>query len=656
MLKILFPTVLILASVAGDRPGTVYIPPGIGPITPIVPGYGAPTTKINAINDTLTKSTITGSMIAGGINDGGVPRQALVEPCDIAAAALTPCGTAQSVTRRMLASYNGPIFQIMRSNDKAELDIGTNRFGSVNTYPAIRFCVSTTCYISILYDQTGNGNNLPAAIGKMVVFQTSPFNNLPIVQNLQATFGQPSTAYYRKRAATKRIPVGGSAITEYYVRAATVLARSDGDWGDTENTVHDDGAGAMFSLDYGDYSDTTTTGYGHYYGLDLENGVTNAVGSMNGETGSGTSPLINPPLFDLLGKYSPITGMLTLKEADATQGLFATIMNKAPPQTPKMEGGSSLSEGGDGTLAYTAIQEAVVIPAATTDATDAAIQANVAKFYGTHTLQPTAASGGAYRGPGDIQLGAQAWYGLRAFTGAYAIAHSPAIIISRASDNTTATIDVTQAGDLDAAAAGAFCASTACYIRTWIDQTGAGQDEKQLIAADQAQLLFNCNDGSKVCAFFNGNSDFYAGKLATVIPQPFTMNAVYQKNDWTVVTGGAILSTYTSPSGASIAEGNAYETSQGYAGTTRRPFTPSYVFNSFTIIFGGARSVFYENGLTAMTNFGTNANTTSLDIGSNPGPAQHLVGYLDETGLWPVKWSATVAAAEQINQRLYWGF
>ena len=45
-------------------------------------------------------------------------------PCDIYAAAGAPCVAAHSTTRALYASYNGPLYQVLRQSDGKSLDIG----------------------------------------------------------------------------------------------------------------------------------------------------------------------------------------------------------------------------------------------------------------------------------------------------------------------------------------------------------------------------------------------------------------------------------------------------------------------------------------------------------------------------------------------------
>ena len=86
----------------------------------------------------------------------------------------------------------------------------------------------------------------------------------------------------------------------------------------------------------------------------------------------------------------------------------------------------------------------------------------------------------AYVGPGDIVSGATAWYGLRAYSAAIAATGTQkAINIRRASDNTTKDILIRKSGNLDPTTAATFCASTTCYVTTWYDQTGNGNDVAQ---------------------------------------------------------------------------------------------------------------------------------------------------------------------------------
>src|SRR5919206_1695037 len=75
-------------------------------------------------------------------------------PCDIYAAAGDPCVAAHSTTRALYASYNGPLYQVLRQSDGKTLDIGVVRpasspvadpGGYANAAAQDTFCANTYC-------------------------------------------------------------------------------------------------------------------------------------------------------------------------------------------------------------------------------------------------------------------------------------------------------------------------------------------------------------------------------------------------------------------------------------------------------------------------------------------------------------------------------
>ena len=71
---------------------------------------------------TLTGATLTMAAQAGAGGNASPPRPQ--GPCDIYAAAGDPCVAAHSTTRALYASYNGPLYQVLRQSDGKTLDIG----------------------------------------------------------------------------------------------------------------------------------------------------------------------------------------------------------------------------------------------------------------------------------------------------------------------------------------------------------------------------------------------------------------------------------------------------------------------------------------------------------------------------------------------------
>lgn len=115
-------------------------------------------------------------------------------PCDIYAADGNPCVAAHSSTRALYASYNGPLYQVMRQSDGKTLDIGVvqpnanNAGGYADANAQDEFCANTYCWITILYDQSGKGNDLiQAPRGAFSGPAMGGFNNIPMADMAPVT-------------------------------------------------------------------------------------------------------------------------------------------------------------------------------------------------------------------------------------------------------------------------------------------------------------------------------------------------------------------------------------------------------------------------------------------------------------------------------------
>ena len=90
-------------------------------------------------------------------------------PCDIYEAAGTPCVAAHSTTRALYASYNGPLYQVMRQSDGKTLNIEvvqtseSDPGGYAEAAYQDSFCANTICWITKIFDQSGKGNHLVQA-------------------------------------------------------------------------------------------------------------------------------------------------------------------------------------------------------------------------------------------------------------------------------------------------------------------------------------------------------------------------------------------------------------------------------------------------------------------------------------------------------------
>ncbi|MER5828781.1 arabinofuranosidase catalytic domain-containing protein, partial [Streptomyces mirabilis] len=82
-------------------------------------------------------------------------------PCDVYAAAGTPCVAAHSLVRALYSSYNGSLYQVQRASDSATANIGLLAAGGyANAAAQDSFCSGTTCIITKIYDQSARHNDL----------------------------------------------------------------------------------------------------------------------------------------------------------------------------------------------------------------------------------------------------------------------------------------------------------------------------------------------------------------------------------------------------------------------------------------------------------------------------------------------------------------
>jgi non-reducing end alpha-L-arabinofuranosidase len=187
-------------------------------------------------------------------------------PCDIYAAAGNPCVAAHSSTRALYASYNGPLYQVMRQSDGKTMDIGVvqpkegDQGGYADAAAQDAFCANTYCWITTIYDQSGKGNNLvQAPRGGFSGPGMGGFNNIPIADMAPITimghkaygvFIEPGMGLRWNDA--KSTAVDDQAEGQYWV--VNGLHFNSGccfDYGNAETDSRDDGDGTMETTYYG---------------------------------------------------------------------------------------------------------------------------------------------------------------------------------------------------------------------------------------------------------------------------------------------------------------------------------------------------------------------------------------------------------------------
>jgi hypothetical protein len=111
----------------------------------------------------------SGGGTSGASGSGGTP-VASDGPCDVYAAAATPCVGAYSTIRRLSKTYSGPLYQVRSGSSTQNTgtgglrhDIGMTAEGFADASAQDEACAGSICTISILYDQSGNNNHLSVA-------------------------------------------------------------------------------------------------------------------------------------------------------------------------------------------------------------------------------------------------------------------------------------------------------------------------------------------------------------------------------------------------------------------------------------------------------------------------------------------------------------
>src|ERR1700742_959852 len=112
-------------------------------------------------------AVITGLM-AGALMDLPPTHSETIKqrPCDIYAAAKTPCVAAHSTVRSLYAKYAGALYEVKRASDEATRNIGLVSDGYANAATQDAFCANTTCIISQIYDKSARRNDLTISSGR----------------------------------------------------------------------------------------------------------------------------------------------------------------------------------------------------------------------------------------------------------------------------------------------------------------------------------------------------------------------------------------------------------------------------------------------------------------------------------------------------------
>ena len=338
-----------------------------------------------------------GGLLAGG---AGTPsRAATQEPCDIYAAAGTPCVAAHSTTRALYAAYSGNLYQVRRSSDNTTLNIAAVSAGGVaNAAAQDTFCASTTCVITEIYDQSGNGNNLtdaPAGGAAGGPDALANATSAPAMVDGSKVYGVYIAAGdgYRDDS-TKNIATGDAAEGEYAVLDGTHYDNGCCfDYGNAETNNDDDGDGTMEAVYFGtETAWGTGSGNGPWIMADMENGLFSGA-----STGKNTA---DPTISDRFttAMIEGESNQWAILGGNAQSGSLSTGFSGVRPSgynPMKKQGAIILGIGGDNSKSSAGtFYEGVMTSGYPSSATESAVQANiVAAGYTTSSGSSSGATG-----------------------------------------------------------------------------------------------------------------------------------------------------------------------------------------------------------------------------------------------------------------------
>ncbi|KFZ11388.1 hypothetical protein V502_07562 [Pseudogymnoascus sp. VKM F-4520 (FW-2644)] len=319
-------------------------------------------------------------------------------PCDLYSSGGTPCIAAHSTTRALYSAYSGSLYQVKRGSDNTTTIITPLSAGGVaNAAAQDSFCASTTCLITIIYDQSGRGNHLrQAPPGGFSGPESNGYDNLasaigaPVTLNGQKAYGvfsSPGTGYSNNAASGTA--TGDAAEGMYAVIDGTHY--NGGccyDYGNAETSSRDTGNGHMEAIYFGDSTAWGSgAGSGPWIMADLENGLFSGVSAGN----NAGDPSISYRFVTAIVKGEP--NHWAVRGANAASGTLSTYYSGVRPSVSgynpmSKEGAIILGIGGDNSVsAQGTFYEGVMTTGYPSDATEALVQANiVAAKYATASL------------------------------------------------------------------------------------------------------------------------------------------------------------------------------------------------------------------------------------------------------------------------------
>ena len=343
--------------------------------------------------------------------------------------------------------YSGNCLKVRRSSDNSELDIGFDSNGDLDISAIETHCGSSDGFVSVWYDQSGNGNNVTQTVTSL---QPKIYDGSAVMQDN----GRPAI---QAISASNYLRWPGTIITGTGARSMLCVANADSAVNDNFLTLSSAATGNGEQWNWTPEVRIRVIGDRRYDNNPMD---TQTIGMLTFPAGGDTTDID----FYENGTQATVSTVTTAYAINTGTSGFAYIH-------------STLGKMQEMVL-WTSDQDSNV-----TDIN------NDADTY--YDVTNTTALLNQFSG-------AAAAYSVRCLTSL-----GPASVcmkVRRDSDNATQNIGFDSNGDLDTAAIATFCGAANGYVAVWYDQSGNGNHMAQATTSLQPQIY----DGSSVITR-NGN-------------------------------------------------------------------------------------------------------------------------------------------------------
>jgi hypothetical protein len=289
--------------------------------------------------------------------------------------------------RALYGAFAANLYQVRRASDNATKDVSVltaGGFASAATQDS--FCAGTTCVITIVYDQSGHGNDLAyqgtgGAGGHDTAANAAGEALTAGGDKVYSLYINPGNSYWRD-GSSSGIPTGNAPEGLYMVTSGKhVNSGCCFDYGNSETGRKVGGNGAMDAINFSTSCwFNSCVGSGPWVQADLEDGLYQGGSTSLNSKNTGISSTFVTAMLKNNG-----TSVFALKGGSAQAGNLSTFYSGALPSgfSPMhKQGAIVLGSGGDCCATNTnqsdgTFYEGAMVTGYPSDATDDSVQENV---------------------------------------------------------------------------------------------------------------------------------------------------------------------------------------------------------------------------------------------------------------------------------------